>query len=166
MSFQEALKKLQASNEFKSFMKKNKKSFLFSAFFVLNTKFEVEKQQLDYFLDEKKAATFSVNDEISLKTDEFHPTVRITPLDEKIKIDIDKLQGIIKKELEKKSLLGFEIGKIIAILQKINNVQMWNITCMMSSLKILKLHIDCFNGKIISSEEANVFDFLQIKKSK
>ncbi|MEM4214802.1 MAG: hypothetical protein QW484_00330 [Candidatus Pacearchaeota archaeon] len=164
MSFQDSLKKLKDSKEFKKFKAKNKKSFLFSAFFVMNSQFELETQQFDFYLTNKKAATFSINDEIEFKTDEFNPKSKIISLNENIKIDIDKLKEIINKEIKRKNLIDYDINKIILILQKINNEQLWNITCILSNFKILKLHIDCFTGKILESKEADIFDFIQIKR--
>jgi len=164
MSFKEAFKKLKDSAEFKNFRKKNKKSFLFSAFFVLGPEFVPETQQFDYYLDEKSAATFMIKENVEIKIDEFHPVSKITPLDEKIKIDVGKLQGIIKKELEKAFPQGFETSKTIAILQKISDVQMWNITCLSSSLRILRMRVDCFSGKVLESAEARISDYIQMKK--
>jgi len=158
------LKKLKASAEFKDFMKKNKKSFLFSAFFVLDPKFEVETQQLDYYIDDKSAATFMMKENVELKIDEFHPVSKITALDESIKIDEDKLKNIIQKELKKTFPKGFELSKTIAILQKLNDVQIWNITCLTDSLRILRIRIDCFSGKILESAEAKISDYIQMKK--
>lgn len=164
MSFQESLKKLQTSKEFKKFKAKFKSSFLFSAFFILDSNLDIETQQLDYFLTNKKVATFIIDDKIEFKTDDFNPQSKITALDENIKVDIDKLKEIIRKEIEKKSLQAFDINKVIAILQKIKGKQLWNVTCMLSSLKILKMHIDCFNGRVLESKESSVFDFIQINK--
>lgn len=164
MSFQDSLKKLKVSKEFKKFKAKNKNAFLFSAFFVLNSNLELETQQLDYFLAKNKVATFIIEDnKINYKIDEINPQNEITALNENIKIDIEKLKEIVKKEIEKKALSEFEINKVIIILQKINGRQLWNLTCLMSSLKMLRLYIDCFNGKIIESKEASVFDFISIK---
>lgn len=164
MSFKDSLKKLKASKEFKKFKAKNKSAFLFSAFFVLNSQLELETQQIDYFLTRKRVATFLINDKIEFKTDEFNPKGKITAINENIKIDIDDLKKIIENEINKKSLANFGINKIIVVLQKINNKQMWNVTCLLSSLKMLRLHINCFNGKILESKEASVFDFISVKK--
>lgn len=167
MSFQDSLKILQNSREFKQFKRKNKKSFLFSAFFILNSKFELETQQLDYYVGKNKVATFIITDEsIEQKIDEINPQSKLSELDENIKIDIGKVKKIIEREIKKRKLAEFEIGKIILILQKINERQLWNVTCMMSSLKLLNLHIDCFNGKILMAKEASVADFISFQKEK
>lgn len=165
MSFQNSLKILQSSKEFKQFKAKNKNSFLFSAFFMLNSKLELETQQLNYIIDKKKVATFLVSDEhIEQKTDEINSKRELSKLDENIKIDLDKLKKIIEGEIKKKSLTEFNISKVFAVLQKINNVQLWNVTCLMDCLKILRLHVNCFNGKILEIKEDNLGDFLSFQK--
>ncbi|MCL6500563.1 MAG: hypothetical protein K6T16_00830 [Candidatus Pacearchaeota archaeon] len=164
MSFQTILKRLKESSEFKRFKRKHRNIFLFSAFFVLKPDFETDTQQLDYFLEKNKAATFYIDRDIKHKIDEFSPQSNITALNERIKIDLKDLREIIKNELENKSLKESEVNKIIAILQKVNNRQMWNVTCMLTSLKILQLHIDCFTGEVIESKQGSIFDFIQVKK--
>lgn len=163
MMFKEALKILKDSPEFRDFIKKNGKSFLFSAFFVLNDKFEPETRQLDYYIDDKSAATFVLGEKVELKIGEFHPVSRITALDEKI-VDIGKLGKTITDELGKKLGKGSGPSKVIAILQKIDDVQVWNITCMTGSLRILRIKIDSSSGKILESSEAKVSDYIKINK--
>ncbi len=165
MSFQNSLKILRGSKEFKHFKAKNKSAFLFSAFFMLNSKLEVETQQLDYSINKNKVATFLVNDDgVEQKTDKIDSKSELSALDEKIKIDIEKLKKIIEGDIKKKSLTEFNINKIFAVLQKIKNVQLWNVTCLMDCLKILRLHVDCFSGKILESKDENLGDFLSFQK--
>lgn len=165
MSFQNSLKKLESSSEFKSFKTKNKKAFLFSAFFVFNSKLEIDTEQFNYYISEKKVIVFDVKDSITSKTDELEPHDKITKIDSNIKIDTDELKKIIEKEIETKKLGAFDVSKIICILQNIDGKQVWNVTCLMSSLKMLRMQIDCFSGKIIKSEEASLFDMMKIKKN-
>lgn len=164
MSFQNLLKKLRKSSDFKNFKQKHKGIFLFSAFFILSPNLEIETQQLDFFLGKGKAVTFYVNREIKHKIDEFNPQSEITALDENIKIDIKDLKGILKAELLNRSLKESEINKVVVILQKTNNKQIWNLTCMLTNLKILRLHVDCFTGEVIESKQGSIFDFIQVKK--
>ena len=166
MSFKQALKKLEESSEFQAFKKKNKKAFLFSAFFILNPNLDLETQQFDYFLSQKKVATFLINEKIEHKIDNFNPQNKITKIDENIKADIEDIRHVINDELRKKWPQGVEVNKVIAILQKIDGKQMWNITCLLGSMKLLKIHVDCFNGKVLKSEEASIFDMIKIKKTK
>ncbi|MGB9707761.1 MAG: hypothetical protein ACPLXC_00300 [Candidatus Pacearchaeota archaeon] len=166
MSFQNSLKILQGSKEFKRFKEKHKNTFLFSAFFALNSKLELETQQLDYIIGKTKVATFLVSEEgkIEYKEDEINPTSELSALDEKIKIDIEKLKKIIEGEIKRRALTEFNISKIFIVLQKINNVQLWNVTCLMDCLKILRIHVDCFNGKVLEEKEESIADFLSFQK--
>ncbi len=166
MSFQNSLKILQNSKEFKQFKAKNKSAFLFSAFFVLNSKLEIETQQLDYLMGKNKVATFLIDEEskIEQKEDEINPTSKLSELDENIKVDIDKVAELIEKEIKKRSLTEFDVNKVFIVLQKLNDRQLWNITCLMSSLKILRMHIDCFNGRVLETKEESIADFLSFQK--
>ena len=164
MSFKQLLNKLKKSQTFKQFKQKNKKAFLFSAFFVLTPEFSIENQQIDFFIPEKKVVTFFIEDKkIKQKTEDFEPKGKITKLNENIKIDISNVVEIIKKEIKKQKLEAFKVNKVIAILQKHKNEQIWNITCLFSSFKILRLHIDSLSGNILENKQENMFDFIQVK---
>ena len=165
MSFQNSLKFLQSNKEFKQFKAKNKSAFLFSAFFALNSKLEIETQQLDYLLGKNQVATFLINENnIEQKNDEINPTSKLSALNENIKIDIDKVIKLIENEVKKRSLTEFDVNKVFVVLQKLNEQQMWNVTCLLSSLKILRMHIDCFSGKVLESKEESIADFLSFQK--
>lgn len=167
MSFQEALKKLKSSSEFKEFRKKYKNAFLFSAFSVLTPEFEPETQQIDfYFEKEKKSITFLITDKIEQRTDDFEPKGEITPLDETIKFDINNLKEIVAKEIKKQKLEAFGIAKVIAVLQKIDSKQIWNLTILFNSFKMLRMHIGCFNGKVLESNQLSMLDMIRVQKGK
>ena len=166
MSFKQALKKLEESSEFQAFKKKNKKAFLFSAFFILNPEFEAEIQQFNYMIGKEKAMVLTINEKegrIDMKTDKLEPHDTITEINPNIKLDIKDLTAIIKKET-KSDASKVKISKIIAILQKIQGQQIWNLTCMLSNLQILTLHVDCFSAKVLESKSRSVFDIISIKK--
>ena len=173
MSFHEALKKLEASGEFKSFKEKNKNTFLFSAFFVLSEN-KIEAQQFNFYIPEKQeAVTFMLEETIKHKTEKFMKK-DITELNTNIKIDLDELQDIVKKEAEKQKL---KLEKIIAVLQKAKlsseneqekrqeqeEVQIWNVICL-CGFKMLRMHVDCLTGEIFKSEQSSILDFIQVKK--
>lgn len=174
MTFHEALKKLEASGEYKNFKEKNKKAFLFSAFFILSDKIEV--QQFNYYTPEtQEAMTFMLEETIKHKSEKFAKK-EVQPIDLDIKIDLDKLQDIIKTETEK---LKLKVEKNIVILQKAKiglragqeqesgeihqEVQIWNVTCL-CGFQMLRMQIDCKNGEIFKSEKSNLLDMVQVKK--
>ena len=85
------------------YKEKNKKAILFNAFFILNTSFEVETQQVDYLMPNmKKITTFFVNPDgtINKKEDE---------------LQLKKQEA---KELETKGIK--EIDFVIEEIKKIN----------------------------------------------
>lgn len=161
MSFHSALAAVQESKEYKEFKKKNKGAILFSAFFTLNPEFELETQQIDYFIPKiKKIRTFFVNADgtINSKQDELQEKKgKIEELDTNVK-DIGFIITEIKKQITDKP------NKIILILQHHKDKEIWNVTCILESFKILNLHFDAFAGKTLLKEERNIFDFMQVKK--
>ena len=164
MNFHSALAAVQKSQEFKKFREKNKKAILFSAFFILNPEFEAETQQVDYLMpDKKEITTFFVNPDgkVNSKQDELHLKKKEAKelKTEKIK-DLDFIVEELKKNITCKPT------KVITILQHHDSKQIWNITCILESFKILTLHFDCFSGKILLKEERNIFDFMKVEKGK
>jgi hypothetical protein len=97
---------------------------------------------------------------VALKMEETADKKKILEIDEKIKIDLNDVQKIAEKEIEKNKIAS-KLNKIIAILQMHDEKQIWNVTCIFSSLAMLRLHIDAFSGKILKSEKASMFDFVQ-----
>ncbi len=161
-SFYSVFNTIQKSNEFKKFRERNKKAVLFSAFFILNPEFVAETQQIDYLMPNmKKITTFFLNSNgtINLKNDELQLKKKeIKELKtEKIK-DLDFVIQEIKKNIKDNP------NKIIIILQHHKGKQIWNISCILKTFKILNMHIDSFTGKILKKEEKNIFDFIQVKK--
>ena len=161
-SFYSVFATIKKSNEFKKFRERNKKAILFSAFFILGPDFETETQQVDYLMPNmKKITTFFLNPDgkVNLKQDELQ-----VKKEEAVELKVDKIKDLdfIIEEIKKK--IKDKPTKIIAILQHQKDKQVWNISCILQTFKILNLHFDSFNGKIIKEEEKNIFDFIQVKK--
>lgn len=162
MSFHSALSAVQESSEFKEFKKKSKDSFLFSAFFILNSEFEVETQQVDYYIPKTNSImTFFVSEgKINSKKDELqNKKTKAKELDTDVK-DIDFIISKIKKELTSKPT------KVILILQHHEDKQIWNATCMLESFGIINLHYDSKTGKQLMKKDENLFDFMKVEKGK
>ncbi|MCX6742523.1 MAG: hypothetical protein NTX24_05140 [Candidatus Pacearchaeota archaeon] len=167
MTFKELIKKVESSEQFKEFKKKNPKAILYSAFFLMRDaagNLVIETQQADYWLGTSDVATFIVDecDKIHHKLDRLESAdKRFTALNKTIKVDLDDLKKIIKKEVEK--FLGDEaLSKAIIVLQKIEGKQVWNITCIMG-FRMLRMHID-MDGKVLKAETGSLMDFLNVQK--
>lgn len=175
MSFKNLKIQVEKSDEFKKFRKENPKAILYSAFFMLKQtcgNLIVENQQLDYWLGKEKVATFffDENESVKSKVDEVEPMKEgekrdIQELDEKeVKLDVDDLQKIIKKELEKNKVDMNELSKTIAILQKIKGKIIWNITCV-SGLSLYRIHVD-EDGKVLESKKESILSMMKIESGK
>jgi len=160
MKLQPYIQKLEKSQQYKTFQQKNPDAFLCAGFFVLD--FETRKHQhhLDYYLSNKKIMTFMLDGKIQGKESE--TVMKKTPekLDINEKLDLDQIQGIIQDEMKNRTITE-PIKKIIAILQTQEGKDIWNVTCLLGGLKLLKIHIDDSTKSIIRFEEANMMDFVR-----
>ena len=124
-------------------------------------------QQIDfYFEKEKRSITFLITDKIEQKTDDFEPKGELTPLDETIKFDTSNLKEIVAKEIKKQKLEAYGVAKVIAVLQKIDSQQIWNLTILFNGFKMLRMHIGCFDGKVLESNQLSMLDMIRVQKGK
>jgi len=171
MKVLELIERLESSSEFKEFSKKNPKAFLSSGFFVFDFEAGKNLQQLNYFIpSEKKIAVFSVSESgVEEKTstlfdeegkEKFHE-LKLKGL----KADIDSVEEEVMEKL-KKEKVSAKLSKIIAVLQPKDdgNGILWNLTCILEGLLILRIFIDAKTGKIIKFEKAGLMDFVKIGK--
>ncbi len=159
MEMKSALKKLNESDEFLVWSKKNKKSKLTYVFTMDNC---AEWQFGYYNPDKDKMSTFSVNDVISLKDEQDvfkKPGEKVKCINlEDIKINFEK--ALEKAEQTRKKYYPNEtVNKKIAILQNIKQGQLWNITFVTHSFKTINIKINALNGKLIKHEVVSLFDF-------
>ena len=165
MGFKEVLAKIKESKEFKEFEKEHSEAFLYAGFFIINELNQPEQRQLDFYMGHGKVMTFSVtNDEqgneiIVLKEEIVAKETDVAPLDHVVNIDLEEVHGIVKKECEKE---GMSVNKIIAILQKLNGNQIWNITALLPSLFMLRMIVG-MDGNITERKSGSVFDIMQKK---
>lgn len=164
MNFSSTLKKIESSKEFKQFKKQHPDAYLCVGFFVLDYEQGNNQQQLDYSLKNGKIFTFALNEnqEITFKEAErISGKQEILPeISKKIKVDIPELRKTLEKRMEKEEIQN-RIIKIIAILQKHEDNQIWNLNCILEGMGILQAHIGCMNKKILKFEKKNLFDFVK-----
>ena len=162
MNFTSTLQKIESSDAFKNFKEKHPDAELCAGFFVADYQSGADQQQLDYCLKNGEIFTFILNKEIIMKEAE---TIegrkeKLPAIKKEIKVDLEKTEEIVKKKmLEEK--INKKIVKIIAVLQKHENKEIWNLNCMLSGLGILQVHVDCETGQILKFEKKNLFDFIK-----
>ena len=160
MNFREVLKKIESSKEFKEYKKQNKDSFLADIFTIIKEK-ENFDWQLDYYSKSRdKITSFVIQDkEIVKKEAEIFrkDDSEIIKLNlNNVKIPVEKALGDINKKTKEKP------NEIIIALQVINKRETWNITYLTTSFRTLNTKIDAKSGKILSQDEASLFETLRL----
>lgn len=156
------LERLEANKEFREWQKKNKASFLAHVFKMIDDA-NVSDWQVGYYNKDDTITTFIITPQ-DIKMAETEnifkkPDAKILKLDkEKIKIDItEALQTAEKTQVkEYKSESPY---KIITILQKLDLGQVYNITYVTQSFKVLNFKIDSSSGKVLKKTFQSIMDF-------
>ncbi|MEK6917031.1 MAG: hypothetical protein AABW92_04770 [Nanoarchaeota archaeon] len=160
MEFEDALKNLHKSKEFKDWKKTHKNSFLTYAFIMISE--EVKKEwQIGYYNKGKDTiSTFTVSEKIHKNPDsEILKGEGIKELDpEKVKISYEKALEIAKK-LQQKEYPPHTAEKKMIILQKLAIGQVWNITYITKTFKTLNIKIDSLTGEILKHDLLELFSF-------
>ena len=162
MEIKDILTRLRESKEFKEWEKKNNGSFLAHIFKLLDEANQ-DDWQIGFYNKDDTITSFIINPkEIKIAETENifkRPEAKIAPLEEnKIKIDITKALEIAEKT-QVKAYKQEMPGKIITILQKLDMGQVYNITYVTQSFKILNFKIDAANGKVLKTKLENIMDF-------
>lgn len=156
------IEKLNASNEFKDFQKKNKDAFMVAGFFVLDLELGQNLSQLDFYVpSKKKIAAFTLDKQVTLQLlDLVKAAKEPEKLDSKTKIDLDAIHGLLEDEMKNRNITE-EIKKIIAIIQTIDGKKIWNLNCILSGMGLLNAHIDDESQTILKIEKKSMMDYIQ-----
>jgi len=158
MEPKDTINKLESSKEFKSWITKNKNSYLVHIFRM----FDVDEFQIGYYNKDDTITTFIVNDKVETipKTKIFKPGKEKVPKLEigKVKIDFEKAFGLAN-EIQKKDFAVHVPIKKIAILQKLKLGQVYNITFLTQTFKMLNLKINSSDGKVVKKELVPIIEF-------
>ena len=152
---------LKQIKEFKEYRHKCPNSYLCAGFMMLENA-KGGNWQIDYYCpDSDKITTFSLGSKLDMKEGKtFHK--------DKKKIDELNLENIdvgMKKALEivsglrDKNYPGEIATKIIIILQNLEKKEIWNITYLTSSFKLLNVNVDAQNGNVIKEKLESVLSF-------
>lgn len=173
INFNQILRRIEGSDEFKNFKKEHEDSYLCSAFFVFDLESQSETKQLDYYIPSKeKIASFLVDMDIKFSVDdifqkESRTLKKISPefnigFGEAIDISKERLEIENVREEKETGVKGnWKINKVIAILQKLDKNQIWNFTCMIGGTNMMLIHIDVESGEVIKNERVNMMNFVR-----
>ena len=164
MNFLSILQEIESSSAFKNFKEEHPDAELCAGFFVIDYQGKGGQQQLDYILKDNKIYTLIFNKDnkdITLKEAKTLDAQKaLPPLDRNIKVDLDDVEQIIKEKMQQSKITS-KINKIIAVLQKHEGRQIWNINCMLANMEILQFHINTETGDLSKFEKRNMMDFIK-----
>ena len=162
MEIIDLINRLEKSKEFKDWKKKNKDSFLAHVFKLLDDA-NKDDWQIGYYNKDDTITTFIItpNDIKIAETENIFkkPEAKIKELDrKKIKIDITQALQTAEKiqTIEYKQETPF---KIITILQKLDIGQVYNVTYVTQTFKVLNLKIDSETGKVLKKSLKSIMEF-------
>jgi len=159
--FRQALKILENSEEFREWKKKNPETYLSYGFFVVEEK--DSRWKIGYYHKKKnKITSFVVGNKIKIEPEE-----DVLQKEKKTvkKVDITKLKHdladavTIAYNLQQEEYAAESPKKIIAVLQTLNNKQVWNITFLTQSYNTLNFKIRSDNLKVIEKKLSPLFQF-------
>lgn len=161
MKIQPYVERLEKSKEYKDFHKEHKNAFLSAGFFVLDLEEKKNVHQLDFYVPNKnKMAAFSLDNGIKLQLLDLVHEKTPEKLDINVKTDLDALYGILEDEMKNRNITE-NIKKIVAVLQNIDGKRLWNLTCILSGMEILRSHVDDETRSVLKMEKFSMMDLMK-----
>ena len=156
--FKEALKILEKSQEFKEWKKNNPQDHLSYGMFIVEDK--EREWKIGYCNKENQLTSFNIGKKITIEPDEEalqKKKQKILGLDkEKLKLDLAEAVAIAN-DTQKEEFATETPTKIVAIVQKLDIGQIWNITFLTQSFNTLNFKIDSSNGNVIEKKISPLF---------
>ncbi len=167
MEVREVVGKLEQTQEYRDWKRKNKESFLADAFLVIDTKSDPSWQLGYYTKGDERVTVFKVGEKIETggpeellkkEEDKIHE-VKIEDVHIEMDEALRKSVEFLRVKYPKDTAL-----KTIMILQNVKEVLLWNITHISAAYNAINIRIDAANGSIISHTSIPLFEFAQKDK--
>ena len=159
--FKDALKILEKSSEFKDWKKKNPDTYLSYAFYVIEN-IDVNWKIGYYDVKKDKLTSFDVGSKIKIEPDEEvfkEKSKKVEKLDlDEVKLDLGDAISIAQ-QLQEEEFVSEKPTKIIAILQKIDTGQVWNITYLTQNFNTLNFKIKTETGRVLEKKLNPLMEF-------
>ncbi len=158
--------KLESSDIFKEFKKENPKSYLCSAFIVVDKEGKDNKIHLDYFIPEtREMVSFHLNEEVSKVPLETYDDKTPEKISLEDSLSFKEIEEIIENKMKAENLSN-KIQKIILSLQKLNDEDILAGTVFITMLGMIKIKIDAKNKNVIDFEKKSLMDIMNVLKRK
>ena len=143
LGFMQALSKIEGSQVFREYQKKNSESYLTNSLYI-------HEWQINFYSKKTKLITsFTTNGRVSKKVMDGKNKEFPVLNKNKIKIDIAKAIEISGNRQE---------GTAIIIIQTENSIPVWNISIPTPSLKVINSKISAESGEIWEKSEKNIME--------
>lgn len=161
MKIKPYVEKLEKSKEFALFNEKYPDAFMVAGFFVLDLEAGQNLHQIDFFVpSEKKIAAFSLDGDVKMQLLETLTGKTPEKLDLDVNIDLDSLAGILTDEMRNRNI-SENIRKIIAIIQNVGGKKIWNLSCVLTGMEILKSHVEDETKTVLKIEKESFMDIMK-----
>lgn len=158
------LERLKSSKEFESYKKDNPECYLASAFIITQPK-KIDEAELEidfYSPKSNKMEGFLMKNDIVKKPEDKVFQKKKEAVKE---LDIDKVKTDLDKAVETAEALradkhpGDLPSKYIIVLQNIDGKEVWNITMLSDTLKLINIRLSAENLELISEKMENLLNF-------
>ncbi len=159
MEIKKAYEKLLSSEEYKSFRKNEKKSYLTHAALITEANKKDGWEFGFYNKETDRITTFTTNPLKRQPEDQAFKQEGSTIK----KLDLEKINTtykeitILAEQYRNKNYPSEQVIKIIAILQHLHK-QLWNITLITKSFSIINLKIDAKTKELLSASKSSIMD--------
>ena len=167
MNLQFYMEKLENSDVYKDFIKKNKSAYFYSGFFSIDKEGKDNQVHLDFFVPKSEEVfSFKVDGEkIVLSPITIYDEKIPEDITSKLDIDFDFYEKLIIEKIQSQKIKN-TMKKLLFSLQRLNKKNHLIVTCFLSSFVLVKLHICLENNKISHFEKKSIFDMVNVFKKK
>ncbi len=155
-TFREALTRLEKSEEFKEWQKEHPHAALAHFFTLITGNNKHGPWDIGYYhVEEDKLTVFSMKEKIEVRPslEVFKKGGEVEELElEKVKLSLAEAEKKLADYLEEEKF-GGKLLHGMAILQKLDRKNIWNISRFSSTLLVFNVKVDAENGEILSKEK-------------
>ncbi len=161
------IKEVKKSRAFKDFAAEDSGAYLCSLFFIRDFNGPQNETQVDFYSPKaKNIVSFKVGkgiERIPVPKKAFtitHKKFVPKPLNENIKMDLDALKPTLMDEMHNRDMT-YEIEKILAILNVMDNRAVWNCTSFLKGLGLLQAHVEDQSQSVLFMEKKSLLDMMR-----
>ena len=162
------IKEVKKSQAFKDFLAESPDAYLCSLFFIRDFGGPQNETQVDFYSPAKKEIiSFKIGKGIeripapkkafTLTHKKFIPKL----LNDDVKMDLDALKPTLTDEMHNRDMT-YEIEKILAVLNIVDDRAVWNCTGFLKGLGLLQAHVEDQSQSVLFMEKHSLMDMIRL----